>query len=92
MSSILEEFDADRYEEDLKQIYREEGIEIGIEKGLEKGLKQGREAMFEDVEFAVNMFREGKSDEEVFQTKRFSSIEQVARIRNMWKVMSSQKS
>ena len=25
MSSILEEFDADRYEEDLKQIYREEG-------------------------------------------------------------------
>ena len=25
MSSILEEFDADRYEEDLKQIYRKEG-------------------------------------------------------------------
>ena len=62
---------------DAREESREEGIEIGIEKG--------GQAMMEKIAFAFGLFREGKSDEEVFQTERFSSMEEIAQIRTMWK-------
>ena len=72
------------FEEELNEA-REEGIEKGIEKGMEKGKKEGEEEMIDDFAFAFNMFQEGKSNEEVFQTGRFSSIELVVKIRTIWK-------
>ena len=101
MSSILEEFDADRYEEDLKQIYREEGIEIGIEKGIEKGKEEGIEIGIEKglekgkvlgkqetkcmINSVFQQFNQGKSDEEIFRSGTSSSMEEIKEYRAMWK-------
>ena len=85
--------EVDRYNEDKhwrhwNMTFEEElneAREEGIEKGIEKGKKEGKEEMLNNVAFAFDLFREGKSDEEVFQTERFSSMEQVKKIRTMWK-------
>ena len=63
----------------------EEELNEAREEGIEKGKKEGKEEMLNNVAFAFDLFREGKSDEEVFQTERFSSMEQVKKIRTMWK-------
>ena len=86
MSSILEEFDADRYEEDLKQIYREEGIEIGIEKGIEKGKVLGKQETKCTINSLFQQFNQGKSDEEIFRSGTSSSMEEIKEYRAMWKV------
>ena len=94
MSSILEEFDADRYEEDLKQIYREEGIEIGIEKGKEEGIKigieKGEELGKQEIKRTINsvfqQFNQGKSDEEIFRSGISSSMEEIMEYRAIWKI------
>lgn len=80
------------FEEELNDA-RDEGLEKGLEKGLEQGLEQGMEKgkvlggqmMLENINFAFDLFCEGKTDEEVFQSERFSSMEQVHEIRNLWK-------
>ncbi len=73
-----EELDAAR-DEGMKK-----GLEIGIQKSIEKGKLLGRQEMLENIVFAFRLFREGKSDEEVFRSERFSSMEQVKEIRKMW--------
>ena len=79
------------FEEELNEA-REEGREEGRKEGREEGRKEGREEgqkegqeMMENIFFAFAMFRAGKSDEEIFQTERFSSIEQVKELRKKWR-------
>ncbi|MBR2677665.1 MAG: hypothetical protein IKE28_12270 [Solobacterium sp.] len=82
MGSILEEFDADRYEEDLKQIYREEGIEIGIEKGKELGKQEIKRTIIS----VFQQFNQGKSDEEIFKSGTDFSMEEIKDYRAIWKI------
>ena len=86
MSSILEEFDEDRYEEDLKQIYREEGIEIGIKIGIEKGEELGKQEIKRTINSVFQQFNQGKSDEEIFRSGISSSMEEIMEYRAIWKI------
>ena len=72
------------FEEELNEA-REEGREEGRKEGREEGRKEGRQEMLENIFFAFSMFRNGKSDEELFRTERFSSMELVRKLRKYWK-------
>ena len=41
--------------------------------------------MLENIFFAFTMFRDGKSDEELFRTERFSSMDQIRELRKKWR-------
>ena len=80
------------FEEELNEAReegREEGRKEGRKEGREEGRKEGREEarqeMMENIFFAFAMFRNGKSDEEIFQTERFSSMEQIRELRKKWR-------
>ena len=76
------------FEEELYNVRTEgfkEGFMEGFIKSFIESFKKGRKEMIEKTAFAFDLFREGKSDEEVFQTGRFYSIEQVTKLRTMWK-------
>ena len=77
MISILEEFDADRYEEDLKQMYQEEV--------LEKGKVIGKQETNRIITSVFQQFNQGESDEEVFKSGITASMEDVLKYRKLWK-------
>ena len=81
MISILEEFDADRYEEDLKQMYQEEFFE----KGLKQGREEGTTFTNHIITSLFQQFNQGKSDEEVFKSGITASMEDVLKYRKLWK-------
>ena len=62
----------------------EEELNEAREEGREEGRKEGQE-MLENIFFAFSMFREGKSDEELFRTERFSSMDQIRELRKKWR-------
>ena len=41
--------------------------------------------LMENIFFAFAMFRDGKSDEEIFETERFSSMDQIRELRKKWR-------
>ena len=65
----------------------EEELNEAREEGREEGRKEGRQEMLENIFFAFTMFRDGKSDEEIFQTERFSSMEEIREYRDIWKAV-----
>ena len=65
----------------------EEELNEAREEGREEGRKEGRQEMLENIFFAFNMFRNGKSDEELFRTERFSSMEEIRAYRDIWKAV-----
>ena len=77
MVSILEEFDADRYEEDLKQMYQEEF--------LEKGKVIGKQETNRIITSVFQQFNQGKSDEEIFKSGITASMEDILKYRKLWK-------
>ena len=77
MISILEEFDADRYEEDLKQMYQEEF--------LEKGKVIGKQETNRIITSVFQQFNQGKSDEDVFKSGIAASMEDILKYRKLWK-------
>ena len=85
MSSILEEFDADRYEEDLKQMYQEEFFEKGLKQGREEGREEGTTLTNHIITSLFQQFNQGKSDEEVFKSGITSSMEDILKYRKLWK-------
>ncbi len=56
----------------------------GLEKGMEKGKVLGGQMMLENINFAFDLFREGKTDEEVFQSGKFSSLDEITEFRRIW--------
>ena len=68
------------FEEELN-----EAREEGREEGWKEGRKVGGQEMMEIIFFAFAMFRYGKSDEELFRTERFSSMEQIRELRKKWR-------
>ena len=62
----------------------EEELNEAREEGREEGRKEGQE-MLENIFFAFSMFRDGKSDEEIFRTERFSSMDQIRELRKKWR-------
>ena len=56
-----------------------------FEEELNEAREEARQEMMENIFFAFAMFRDGKSDEEIFRTERFSSIEQVKELRKKWR-------
>ena len=63
----------------------EEELNEAREEGREEGRKEVRQEMLENIFFAFNMFRNGKSDEELFRTERFSSMDQIRELRKKWR-------
>ena len=62
----------------------EEELNEAREEGREEGRKEGQE-MLENIFFAFSMFRDGKSDEEIFRAERFSSMDQIRELRKKWR-------
>ncbi len=89
MSSILEEFDADRYEEDLKQMYQEEFFEKGLKQGREEGREEGKTLGKQETNRTITslfqQFNQGKNDEEVFKSGIAASMEDILKYRKLWK-------
>ena len=65
----------------------EEELNEAREEGREEGRKMAGQEMPKNVISAFTMFRDGKSDEEIFQTERFSSMEEIRAFRDIWKAV-----
>ena len=54
-------------EEEIKEMFREDGIEVGFERGLKRGREQGIEQGIAatNKNHIINLLRKGKSPEEI---------------------------
>ena len=66
-------------EEEIKEMFREDGIEVGFERGLEQGIEQG--IAVTNKNHIINLLRKGKSPEEIHDLLDIS-LEEIVKIKN----------
>ena len=62
----------------------EEELNDARDESLEKGKEIGKQEMKETMKYLFDQFNRGKSDEEVFQSGKFSSLDEITEFRRIW--------